>query len=324
MILNLKNLFNIILFILLLSPVILLAQGGIAIDVSPENPQPGDEIRVSLSSFLSDLESSQISWTKDGKTELSGVGKTDFSFTVGDIGEPTTMEVLVILTTGIEIRRTITITPQGVDLLWEAPDSYVPPFYRGKALPASEARIKVVAMPFMKSDDVRLKAENLIYNWKRDLDLITSASGYGKNSYTFIYDVFSESERIDVEVSPLEGRTRASGSISIRPFATKILFYQKDDLEGIRFQKALGISFDLIRDTATIIAQPFFFSPKDALDRKLDYSWSINEEKIETPIQKNELVLRIGERGGTATLSLTIDHIKKVFQEATAEITINL
>jgi len=31
-------------------------------------------------------------------------------------------------------------------LLWQADDSYVPPFYEGKALPSPNSEIKVVAM----------------------------------------------------------------------------------------------------------------------------------------------------------------------------------
>ena len=36
-------------------------------------------------------------------------------------------------------------------LLWQANDSYVPPFYKGKALPGADTKIKIVAMPEIRS-----------------------------------------------------------------------------------------------------------------------------------------------------------------------------
>lgn len=320
-----KTWFYVILFIFLLSPAVLRAQGGIAVDISPENPQSGEKVTLRLSSFLSNLDQTQISWIKDGKTKLSGVGETTFVFIANDPGESTTVEVVVILTTGTEIHRTIIVTPQNVDLLWEASDSFVPSFYRGKALPASEAKIKVVAMPVVESNGTRLKPESLTYDWQRDLDPVTSASGYAKSSYTFTHNVFRESERIDVEVSPLGGGVRASGNVFIRPFIPKILFYENHPLEGINYKRALNRGFDMRSAEVTIVAAPYFFSPKNIKGPDLKYSWSINNEPIATPENKNSLflILEEGQRG-TARISLSIESISKLFLSADADMAINL
>jgi len=55
--------------------------------------------------------------------------------------------ISIILDSTHRIDKEIVIEPAQLDILWESTDSYVPPFYEGKALPSIESTIKVVALP---------------------------------------------------------------------------------------------------------------------------------------------------------------------------------
>jgi len=76
------------------------AQGGISINVSPQQPRSGEEVTISVTSFLTDVARSQFSWSRNGRVELAGVGKNRFSFTAGAVGKTTTVEVVITTPVG--------------------------------------------------------------------------------------------------------------------------------------------------------------------------------------------------------------------------------
>jgi len=183
----------------------------------------------------------------------------------------------------------------------------------------------VVALPTIKSNGSTFAAKNLVYEWERDLDPVPNSSGYGKNSFVFDHDFFNERERIGVAVSSLQNNAQARGEFFIRTHRPKIVFYEDHPLEGINYNRALNEDFTMKGKRLTIIAEPYFFSGRDARNADLDYSWSINDERVITPEQKNVLFIRAGEEdGGIALISLSIEHISKTFQSAVEEMNILL
>ena len=108
---------------------------------SPEVPGAFTDTTITVSSYLTNVSRAYFIWKKDGTTVLSTTGANTYTFTTGDIGHPTTINVMMLLTTGETIQKTLVFNPSEVDLVWEGADSYTPPFYRGRALPASEGAI---------------------------------------------------------------------------------------------------------------------------------------------------------------------------------------
>ena len=100
-------------------------------DIIPETPGAFQDVTIKLKSYSYNLLGSKITWTVDGKVVLSDTGAISYSFKTKDVGKATNI-VITILTGGETIQKGISIQPQNVDMLWEAPDSYVPPFYKGK------------------------------------------------------------------------------------------------------------------------------------------------------------------------------------------------
>jgi hypothetical protein len=119
---------------------------SILVNMVPENPAPNEGVAISLNSYASNLDAVMITWRVDGKISLSGIGKKTFLLTAPAAGKTTNVSVLIALPDG-DITKDIAVRPAEMVLLWQADDSYVPPFYKGKAMPSAQSEIKVVAMP---------------------------------------------------------------------------------------------------------------------------------------------------------------------------------
>ena len=115
-------------------------------------------------------------------------------------------------------------------LLWQANDSYVPPFYRGKALATPDSEIKVVAMTDSK---------NMTYAWKKDYSNDQEASGYGKNFFLYTNDYLEGSNNVSVVASTLDQKYSNEASIEVGTTEPKILFYKNDNSLGTTLQKTL-------------------------------------------------------------------------------------
>src|SRR3989344_3085342 len=158
------------------------SSSSILVDVAPPNPAPGEDTTITLSSYANNLDSVLVTWSLNGKTIFSAIGKKTFLVKAPPAGSFASVRAVISLPEG-EIEKTITIRPNEMILLWQATDSFVPPFYKGKALPLADSEIKIVAMPEIKSSvgGALVNAKNMTYAWKKDYTNDQEASGYGKN-----------------------------------------------------------------------------------------------------------------------------------------------
>jgi len=297
----------------------------ISISVSPEAPGPMTNVTVTISSFSTDLDKAQISWSLDSQPVLIGIGKKTFSFKTGDSGEVSTIDVFINIAGAPAISKRLIIQPGEVDLLWEAVDSYVPPFYRGKALLSSEGKIKVTAIPNITTPSgVKLKTSDFSYDWKRNFEVDQGASGYNKNSFTFLNNYLEGIENVSVSASSVLGTYSAEGKTVITPSTPKIVFYEHDPYLGVRYNKAIMDGFTMKNKELQITTIPYFFSAKiDSSD--LRYNWSINNSPISAPATPNNLAVKVGDgTGSQAKISLSVDNLSKLFQTASISALLNI
>ena len=300
------------------------AQSGsdFSVQLSPEFPGPYQTVTAKLVSYSIQLDRAAVSWTLNGKSALSGVGKKEFSFTTGGIGVSSRLTVRV---TDIEgtVSKTITTVPGSVDLLWQASNAYVPPFYRGKALPAPESAIKIVAMPNLQSGGSALRATSLVYKWSRNYKAAEDASGYGKNVFSFKNSYLDPEESVEVEVAGMSGIGNAKGRISMAMMPPLVLFYENNPLQGILYEKSLGSSFGMPNNEIRVNAEPYFFSTSDK-QANLNYSWQLNGNSVSgAPDDPSSLILREGGGNGTAQVALSVGAPKKILQTAGNSFIIN-
>ncbi|MBI3305900.1 hypothetical protein HYZ82_02050 [Candidatus Nomurabacteria bacterium] len=296
---------------------------SILVDISPSNPEPYEETTIVLNSYTYNLDSVMISWSVGGKSSSSGIGKKSFSTAAPAAGGETDVVATIALPDGV-VETRITLRPSATVLLWQANDSYVPPFYRGKALPSADSEIKVVAMPEIRTSRSGglVDPKNMTYLWKKDYTNDTGSSGYGKNFFTFVSDYLENSNTVSVIASTLDQRSKGEASINIRASQPKILFYKNDADLGTLWDRSLADH--KINGREVLEAAPYFISPKEPLHPSLLWRWFINDTLVNlTSFRKNLMPLEV-EKGqhGTSRLRLEIENRDKIFQTTNREINI--
>lgn len=303
-------------------PVQAISPSAISVNVVPPNPTPGENVNIALSSFAANLDSVNIAWLVNGKNVLSGIGKKSFSVTAGVSGSNTQIVAKIYLPDG-QIDKNITIRPSVMVLLWQAPDSYVPPFYKGKALFTAEGDVKIVAMPEIRNGGVMVNPKNMTYAWKKNYSNMAGESGYGKSSFTFSTDYLDSSNNVSVVASTIDQNYSSESNINVTTTSPKISFYKKDAELGTIWERALPTTYKIQGDEI-IQAIPYFISPKDFRRPDVVFSWFINDLMVNMPsFQKNLIPLRV-EAGttGTSKLKVEIENTASLSGTASREISI--
>ena len=287
----------------------------IVVTVSPQSPHGYQDTTITLSSYATNLSLASIEWKKDGTPVLSGFGKTTYSFKTGASGTPIRVTITIALSEGIQLSKEILITPSDLDIFWEARDSYTPPFYKGKALPSSEAVIKVVAIPAQTKS-------TLSYSWKQNSSSIPQSSGYKKNTLLVVNDILQSAETVSVDVASSDGAYGASANVVIPIVSPDLEFYTKTADQGILYAQVLGSETTLEGDDLSIVAEPYFLN---LYDKKMayNYQWKINDQDITTPVERNELTIQPNSRGGYTLVGLLVEESNSLFQKISRVLRVN-
>lgn len=319
-----KRLFLLSLAVLLLSPLGVFAQiptGSqieVNVDMIPSIPGANQRVRVDLTSYSTEINAAKITWLVNGKVIESGIGNRTFYFTTGDINTETVLEVNIITIEGATINNKYNIRPAEVDLLWQS-ESLVPPFYKGKSMFSHQNKITFVAFPHITDDyGQEIGAKNLVYKWKQNGSALQEASGYGKNTLTITGPLISRPIEINVEVTSRDSSARGISSITVFPIEPEMIFYEKNPLYGIQFQKALTGTIEM-KDSKeiTVLGIPMFSGGINPLDPDIKYAWSVNGATVSNSPTQNIQVFRKKEGAvGTATISLSIENVTKILQSA--------
>jgi len=290
----------------------------IVLEISPENPIPNQNVTAKLSSYVTDVNKAYISWLVNGERSSGGVGKHTFSF---DTKSLTNIDLTAMIETidGQNLVKNIKISPVNVDMLWEGYDSYVPPFYKGKAMVPSEGMFKVVAIPNIST------ASNLSYTWEKEGQGQPNSSGWGKNSFIFKNSYLDRENEVDVRISDISGVMNTVGNITLRTSTPKILFYERSQGFGTKTQIAFE-SGDLRigEEGTTLVAIPYFINPKKLSSSELTFDWYINDQKVSTEEPRNHIGLKPQKsQKGSASIKLIVKNTKALFTGIEKTIDVN-
>ena len=73
---------------------------SISIDAMPPNPAPNENTSIILNSYENNLDTILITWSVNGKSILSGIGKKSFSTQAPTAGSETTVTATIVLPDG--------------------------------------------------------------------------------------------------------------------------------------------------------------------------------------------------------------------------------
>jgi len=323
-----KGTLLLLLVMFLLAPVSTHAQlppevgSSLVVRYSPEFPKPGQEVRITVESFSIDLNQATISWFVDKTLRRQGAATKEFTFTVGPLGSESTIDVTAGTGDGVTVGERIVFRPTNVDLLWQA-QSFVPPFYSGKALPTASGSITVEAVPNFVISGKRLSPDTLIYTWKYNEKVAQSASGKGKRSLT-ITDLKPERTSIvDVEIASPD-RSLVGTERLVLPLAKpKVIVYEDYPLLGTLFNRSVRDSFFLAVNETRFIAYPYFMSLRSRNDTNLEYLWHIDQSEVALGEDPSSItVSHEGDGEGNARVTVSIQNLRNIFQQAEKSFTV--
>ena len=288
---------------------------GLELSITPKNPEPNQNVKITLQSYLYDLDRSKITWLVDGVVKKTEMGLKELNLSAGQNGEKTTIKVQVETPNeGLKEIEAFFI-PSVVDLIYESL-SYTPPFYQGRALNPNQGVVIVTAIPeLIKPNGEKVPAQNIIYSWKKDDKVQQDASGIGKNTFTFSGTVPIRNVTIEVTASSLDADIFASKQVVVTNVDPKIIFYENSPVYGIMMNKAITKTVNMLTDEFSVIAVPYFFSVGYATTPDLNYVWSMNDKTIANQEPKNSFTTRLVNPGaGVANIGLKISNLVRIFQ----------
>jgi hypothetical protein len=288
---------------------------SIDLSFSPFSPSAGDSVILTVSSDSLDLNSSKIVWYIDNVARKEAASQS-ITIKTKSSGEKTSVKVVVETSDGIIKEVSREISPGGVDLIVE-PIAYTMPFYKGKPYFIKEGMAKIIAVPDVVVNGVKVSNKNLSFKWSRDNTVLGSNSGRGQNTIVINSSIPIRDIIIGVEISDVDGNVLGEKSKKIILDDPKILFYENSPLYGVLYNKAIINSYYLgTREELRIAAKPFSFSFLTDTSSDVSFSWSINDSEVLPTGKINEMLLKqttVGAKG-VASIFLNLSNNNKMNQ----------
>ncbi len=293
---------------------------GVTINLSSNNPKPGDSVEIYVESYSMDLNSASIIWAVNGKNQNQGIGMKKTSVIAPKAGIKMTVSSIIKTIDGREIRKTITIKTGSVDIIWET-GGYSHPFFKGKKSFVYQNKLRLIAIPHLSKDGVKeIDPKTLVYSWKRDGKYIENGQGYGKQYVEITGDDIPKNVDVSVEVYNREQTERSSESISLNPSEPSLSFYEEDSLYGILFNKSITRQSSIKNREMRVLAVPFGFNMNVNTNR---YVWSINNIEQSDLLKNRSITIRTKSgTAGSSNIALDIRNNNEILQGARGEFTL--
>ncbi len=261
--------------------------------LTPTYPRPYQTAIVSPRSSLIDLSASTVVISVNGTVIQRGSGTQGAAFRIGGPGETTTVVVTVTAPGGKVYTDTITVRPADVALVVE-PATTVHPFYKGLPLVAPEGRVRLVAVPDLRSSaSTSIDPSKLVYTWKLGERVLTDASGIGRSVLVATAPIKYRDATISLLVTSQDSSVVAQASTVIEPSDAIVRMYPYDPLLGPNYDLALENEYTLNATEGTLRAIPYFFSSSPTIE------WSVGG--VPQSAQRDITVRATGSgRGATA------------------------
>lgn len=291
-----------------------IAATDISLTIFPETPAPYSDVRITLQSYMVDVNTASITWYVRGVEFTSGFGEKSITVATGGIGSTLPVRARITLDTGDIYETNITISPQSIDMVWESVESYTPPFYEGKALPGEGSVVKVTVLPTIYNGTSIVSPNSLSYAWYLNGQFIENVSGAKKQSALIPLSVLEENATVRVRVT-VQGGLVIEKTLVIYPHEIMPLLYPHDATLGANFARSFSQRIEIVSDTIFSL-HPYYLSTRNGLDGASSYTWFLDGLPV-TPEEKTILAVRPRENSqGTRRLLITIENLKRKLQKA--------
>lgn len=282
------------------------------VTLTPEFPEPNESTTLLLTSLSFDVNTSNIKWYIAGKLQLEGIGRKTFTINVGDVGSLVPVGVVATTADGKTFTSNISISPASTLLLSEALESYVPPFYEGRALPGEGSRVKVVAFPTFANKGKKVPASNVVYNWSLDGIRKDALSGYGNRTFIFRQDELEDSSAVVLSAKISDSQAGSESRLTVTPYKQNPEFYEQDPLLGINLAAAFDGRINITKETFVALV-PYFFTYDQS--GASSFSWNLNGIPV---VPENDLLVHLipkEKSRGESTIDVSYSNSNKDLQD---------
>ena len=271
---------------------------NVHLSIEPNFPAPESSAVVSLEAYTIDTTGATISWFIDGKEQVGYKNERSIPIDVPELGKKMAVTAKIARTGQPTFSPSLDIVPTSIDIILET-DSFVPSFYKGRALPSGESTVRAIAVV----NSAKAKpASAYSYLWEQNGAPFFGGPVTGKSEITLTMPRY-EGDYLSVTAFDENGRAAGKRSISLTPVAPEIHFYEESLLRGLS-RKALGNPYTLIGEESTIHALPYYMNT-DLTTATTDFEWRLNGKRVETGNESpNAISLRSTGGAGRALLEL--------------------
>lgn len=282
------------------------ATQSIDLTLAPLQPNPQESFTARIDSFTMDLNEALITWRYNNTVVASGVGTRSVSLIAPAAGGASTIYVTARGTEGTATTL-FTVRPAAVDLLWESPNTYTPPFYKGKALPAPGATVRVLAIPAVGAP------QTLSYEWSYNDTVVQNQSGKGKFRFNLTTDILTTENNIRLRAS--SAGFSAEESVAI-PLRTPTLVAYKKNNGFIDFSNGTTQTVTLTETGTTLRFEPFNFTIVRNILDDIRIGLTLGGSPVAGGSRPNELPLSRPEEQGSDTVVVTAESLDYQAQSA--------
>lgn len=272
-----------------------------SINVSPQNPSVGQVVRLNTTSAQIDLSKATIRWSVDGDLIDQGVGLQSVQTIAPD--ESFSVELSITTQDGQTVSRTRSVLGPKSILLWEAVDSYTPPFYKGKALTGKTGDVKFSV--------INTSGGSNSYSWEYN-----NQPQQNQNREYFIArgDLFASRRLATATVFDGANSQTLSSSVQMDN-PERISLYRQTPALGTLYNKEIAV---LPAGTQSIVAVPYFFPQSAVEDGDIRFTWRLNG--TEAGSDQNAIV--VNGVPGSVDIRIVVENIRQTLQKAQRTVTI--
>lgn len=282
---------------------------------TPLYPSPGEQVTLNYDDYRSSVAGARLIWFYNNTVIADAENQRTVSVTAPAVGESVTIKVALDIDGGVEIHTT-TIAPLYLDIIIE-PQTHVPGFYLGRALPSVGSQVKATAL----LNNGRALGNGYIYTWRINDSVFNGGPLRDTNKIEFTMPLGSAST-ISLQVTTYDGVVLAKRSLILPSAKPELYFYEINSLYGLETKELRG-NFNLISNSATIRTEPYYLSSQ-VFNNPSILKWTINSAQVSSDIQNPyEVTLsRTGEIG-SADLGFHVRSTTQLLQGVKGDVNIN-
>lgn len=272
----------------------------IYLESAPQYPEPNSSVTVSLNDYSVNTLGATISWFINGVEQATSKNERSIKVPTHELGTQEVVKVVLSRTNAPSLSTTLTLTPVVIDIILEA-DTYIPSFYKGRALPSQESSVRAVALVHDTNGGIK---NNYIYKWSVGSTVLLGGPVKGKFALDYVMPRYSDNE-LTVEVFTTEGALLGKKTILVSPVETQLHFYEYSSLRGLSERTAAN-PFPLISEETTLYGEPYFMNTH-INTQEADFEWTLNNEAAAaTAGTPNAITLKRSGAAGTSAVSLRV------------------